>query len=294
MTHSPVDATETAVHSLLRRWPITCRIGPETAIGETARALGQPCVLVMTGGPAWTQFRGSGWRRVDTGDVIVAHDPSVVVVTSSLPPHYVPGPADLWGGRDPLKPVSAIVLPLDAAEIPISPSLLPAPFLIERNVVAARALSERLAATVIEAAKIGFGAAVDFTAHAFYLDTLAHHLVARTSETRVFSGLFDAEIGPVIQAMLESPAKDWTVESLAEVGGMSRSAFARKFRELMEVAPIDFLVEMRMWQASRQLRQPSHDLRRIALEAGYQSPAAFSVAFKRWSGATPSDYRRRP
>ena len=76
------------------------------------------------------------------------------------------------------------------------------------------------------------------------------------------------------------------------VGGMSRSAFARKFRDLMGVAPIDFLVEIRMWQAARRLKQQSRDLKTIALEAGYQSPAAFSVAFKRWSGETPSDFRR--
>ncbi len=73
---------------------------------------------------------------------------------------------------------------------------------------------------------------------------------------------------------------------------MSRSAFARKFRDLMGAAPIDFLVEVRMWQAARQLKQQTLDLKSIARQAGYQSPAAFSVAFKRWSGETPSDYRR--
>ncbi len=106
------------------------------------------------------------------------------------------------------------------------------------------------------------------------------------------TGLFDDEIGPVVCAMLQQPSQEWTVESLADVGGMSRSAFARKFRDLMDAAPIDFLVEIRMWQAAKQLRQRSADLKTIAREAGYQSPAAFSVAFKRWSGETPSDYRR--
>ena len=42
---------------------------------------------------------------------------------------------------------------------------------------------------------------------------------------------------PVVAALMESPARDWTVETLADVGGMSRSAFARKVRDLMGVAP---------------------------------------------------------
>jgi AraC-like DNA-binding protein len=166
---------------------------------------------------------------------------------------------------------------------------MPKPYVVR----AGRPIDRALRSALLEAIRTGVPAAVsNAAATAVYLQCIREHLATRPLDIQMLAGLFDPEIGPVVAALMESPARDWTVETLAEVGGMSRSAFARKFRELMGVAPIDFLVEVRMWQAARRLKQQARDLKKIAHEAGYQSPAAFSVAFKRWSGETPSDFRR--
>ena len=41
------------------------------------------------------------------------------------------------------------------------------------------------------------------------------------------------------------------------------------------------------------LRDPGHTLAEIAYLLGYSEVSAFNRAFRRWTGSTPSDYRRR-
>jgi AraC-like DNA-binding protein len=107
------------------------------------------------------------------------------------------------------------------------------------------------------------------------------------------SGLRDAEIGPILSQMLRSPGTPWTVESLATLGPMARSTFARRFRQLVGEAPMDVLTAIRMRFAAQLLR---HDgpLKDIARQVGYRSVSAFSVAFRRCHGCTPSEYRTGP
>jgi AraC-like DNA-binding protein len=104
--------------------------------------------------------------------------------------------------------------------------------------------------------------------------------------------LADPEIGPVLDAMLRAPERDWSVASLAEHGSMSRSTFARRFQSLLRCGPMDCLVDIRMRKASELLALRDVDLKSVARSIGYRSTAAFSASFKRWCGLTPSEFRR--
>jgi AraC-like DNA-binding protein len=103
--------------------------------------------------------------------------------------------------------------------------------------------------------------------------------------------LRDAEIGPILAAMLRHPDRFWTVESLAAFGEMARSTFARRFRDVTGEAPIDVLTGVRMRVACRLLRHSQLGIKEISRRAGYRSVSAFSVAFRRWSGVSPLEYR---
>ena len=104
--------------------------------------------------------------------------------------------------------------------------------------------------------------------------------------------LVDPQIGQALSLIHEKPEADWTVESLASKVGMSRSAFAARFAQLVEEPPLTYLTRWRMQKASRLLETTPAGVAEIAKRVGYDAEAAFSKAFKRWIGVAPGAYRR--
>lgn len=104
--------------------------------------------------------------------------------------------------------------------------------------------------------------------------------------------IFDPQIGAALKAIHDNVDHLWTVESLAEAAGMSRSAFALRFKELLGQAPLEYVTEWRMQKAVQLLRERGKKLFEIAKRVGYESDAAFSKAFKRVLGITPGEHRR--
>lgn len=94
-----------------------------------------------------------------------------------------------------------------------------------------------------------------------------------------------------MQAMHDAPAQRWTLATLASSAGMSRSSFADKFRTLVGVPPLDYLLQWRMRLACQSLRRSSATVSTIAQMLGYTSDSAFSHAFKRVHGQAPLQYR---
>jgi AraC-like DNA-binding protein len=104
--------------------------------------------------------------------------------------------------------------------------------------------------------------------------------------------IFDAKIGAALKAMHERVENPWTVEGLAVAAGMSRSAFALRFKELLKETPLEYLTNWRMYKATGLLQEDDKKLFEVAKSVGYDSDAAFSKAFKRVLGVAPREYRR--
>jgi len=81
------------------------------------------------------------------------------------------------------------------------------------------------------------------------------------------------------------------VEGLAAFAGMSTATLNRRFRQHMRISPGEFLAQLRVSRACRRLRETPLNVTEIALECGYESPAAFSRAFRRQMGMSPKSYR---
>ncbi|MDN3297028.1 AraC family transcriptional regulator [Streptomyces ficellus] len=86
-------------------------------------------------------------------------------------------------------------------------------------------------------------------------------------------------------------AEPWTIESLAREVGMSRSAFTAAFRELVGEAPARHLTGRRMQEAARLLGETSLPQSAVPQRVGYQSAVGFHLAFRKWFGVTPGEYR---
>src|ERR1035438_206467 len=85
----------------------------------------------------------------------------------------------------------------------------------------------------------------------------------------------------------EELCNPWTVESLAAACGMSRSAFALRFKDLVKDTPLEYLTNWRMQKATAFLRKGDKKLFEVAKAVGYASDAAFSKAFRRAVGVAP-------
>jgi AraC-like DNA-binding protein len=106
-----------------------------------------------------------------------------------------------------------------------------------------------------------------------------------------FRASADPHIGSALRALHEDPARPWTVAELAGEANLSRSAFARRFTELVGVAPLTYLSEWRMSLARERLRHSNDRLAAIAHALGYASEFAFAAAFKRHHGVAPGRWR---
>jgi AraC-like DNA-binding protein len=106
------------------------------------------------------------------------------------------------------------------------------------------------------------------------------------------AGLRDPFVGRALTALHRSPSHAWTIESLAREVGLSRSALAERFTELVGHPPMQYLANWRMQLAANDLRSGRDGVAAIAARVGYESEAAFSRAFKRAVGASPSLWRK--
>ena len=105
------------------------------------------------------------------------------------------------------------------------------------------------------------------------------------------TALRDPCVAKALSAMHEQPARSWTVAELAELAGMSRAAFAKRFSDLVGEPPSMYLTRWRMDVSARRLRATNDSLAAVARSVGYASEFAFSRAFARVRGVRPSVYR---
>jgi AraC-like DNA-binding protein len=106
-----------------------------------------------------------------------------------------------------------------------------------------------------------------------------------------FRALADPRIAPALRLMHGEPGRSWHLEELAEACAMSRTSFAFHFRTAAGVAPLAYLSEWRMRLAERALREERTPIAIVARSLGYASESAFSNAFKRLRGRSPTAYR---
>lgn len=96
----------------------------------------------------------------------------------------------------------------------------------------------------------------------------------------------------LLEALIATPEQAWTLERMAELTGLSRSAFCKRFQELAGTSPGHLLLNLRMRQACQLLRQ-GQPVAATADACGYQSLAAFTRAFAKLNGVLPGAYRKQ-
>ena len=130
-------------------------------------------------------------------------------------------------------------------------------------------------------------------AYMMLIQALRLHLADAASAGRGWlSALADKQMSIAIASMHSDPGTPWTLQSLAERVGMSRSVFALRFRETVGATPMEYLARWRMLLAADRLKNSSDGLSAIAQSLGYESESAFGKAFRRVMGCSPRQYTR--
>jgi AraC-like DNA-binding protein len=125
------------------------------------------------------------------------------------------------------------------------------------------------------------------------IEVLRLHLAtAPAVEHGWIAALRDPVLAPAMAQLHASPDRKWTVAELAASASVSRSVLDERFRQMLGRSPIRYLTEWRMHIAGDLLTTTDHGVGTIARRVGYDSEEAFSRAFKRSQGSSPSAWRR--
>jgi len=187
-------------------------------------------------------------------------------------------------------------LSFDRASLRPITQLLPSFILIKADQAHTLALHNTMQALAAEMAEQAPGSEVVATrlGEVLFIQALRAHIASVPERNKGWlRAIFDSQMGTALSAIHDSVKTPWTVESLAAAAGMSRSAFAARFKALLGQTPLEYVTEWRMQKAMQLLEQRDKKLIDVARSVGYESDAAFSKAFKRVVGANPGEYLKR-
>jgi len=141
--------------------------------------------------------------------------------------------------------------------------------------------------------RVGSAAMLAKLSEALFVDTLRRY-VASLPEQRAgwLAGARDPIVGKCLGLLHGRIADRWTIASLAEEVGISRSGLVERFTRYLSDPPMTYLTRWRLQTGARWLERTSKGVAEIAAEVGYESEAAFSRAFRREYGRPPGQYRR--
>ncbi|WP_050476211.1 helix-turn-helix transcriptional regulator [Herbaspirillum rhizosphaerae] len=105
----------------------------------------------------------------------------------------------------------------------------------------------------------------------------------------ILFAMLDGRLAEVFAAIHREPERDWTVEELAQLANMSRSAFSACFRKMLGLSPIAYVTAWRM-RLAQDLLQQGVQMKVIAATIGYSSQAAFTRSFIHQFGMPPSEW----
>ncbi|MBR0796252.1 helix-turn-helix transcriptional regulator [Bradyrhizobium jicamae] len=122
---------------------------------------------------------------------------------------------------------------------------------------------------------------------------LAEHTGVPTTFEPITGGLSPHALRRAIERLRSDSDADVSLAALASDAGLSRFHFCRAFKESTGLSPHAWLRQQRLEKAMNMLRDTDAPIATVATQLGYASQTAFTAAFRKLTGETPSDWRRR-
>jgi AraC-like DNA-binding protein len=109
----------------------------------------------------------------------------------------------------------------------------------------------------------------------------------------LMEALPDPRFSRSIAAVLDRPSDQHSLEGMASAAGMSRSRFAKQFRDAFGMSQMTFVLKTRLHHAAQLLRSTPLPIKVIAGTAGFASRSHFSRAFRGAYGTDPTAFREK-
>ncbi len=84
-----------------------------------------------------------------------------------------------------------------------------------------------------------------------------------------------------------------SIEDYAASRHMSACWFIRNFKQIVKMTPLQFITNLRITNAKSLLESTSYNITEIAQTVGYDNPLYFSRQFKKYTGVSPKEYKRK-
>jgi AraC-like DNA-binding protein len=276
-------------------------------IGKNTSPTDQAHFAMLSRGNCWLNVEGIQEEIPLTGgDCILLSRGTSIVLRDSPQTHprstfreiaaKASGNVAHYGGGGAPTTIVCGSLSFDRANLKSITQLLPRFILIRADQARTFALHNTMHALASEMAGQVPGSEIVATrlAEVLFIQVLRAYIASEPENNQGWlRAVFDTRIGTALTAFHNRVSAPWTVESLSEAAGVSRSAFAVRFKELLRQTPLEYVTEWRMQKAMQLLDQRDKKLIDVARLVGYESDAAFSKAFKRVVGANPGQYLKR-
>lgn len=257
---------------------------------------------ILTSGECWGGIAGDEQVLMQPGDAIVfpqgdanllSSKPSRVAdaMTVDATPRRYPNTVTVGGGGAKATFVCGF---LGCDLRPFNPLLAALP----RQIIARGAAGDWLAEFPRHALaesrdpKPGSETMLTRMAELMFVEVVRRHVSSLAPrETGWLAGLTDDVVGPALRTLHERPDRAWTLPELARAIGTSRTVLIERFSTLVGIPPMQYLTQWRLQLAADELARGSGKVAAIGARVGYESEAAFSRAFKRATGQSPSAWR---
>ena len=85
----------------------------------------------------------------------------------------------------------------------------------------------------------------------------------------------------------------WSVAEMASLVGLGHTAFSEKVKNYTGFSPLNYLINIRISKAVNLLKCREYNVTDIALDTGFYSSQHFATTFKKFTGYSPSEFRKK-
>ncbi len=125
------------------------------------------------------------------------------------------------------------------------------------------------------------------------IDELFIFITRQLSRQNISQRDFPQTFMQLEQTLRQNLSHQWTVEEMAALVGLGITAFSEKVKNYTGFSPLNYLINIRISEAIKKLKRQDMNLTDIALETGFYSSQHFSTTFKKLTGYTPSQFKKR-
>lgn len=266
-------------------------------------AVGQPGFALVLKGPFWLSVKGVPATTLATGDFVLF--PSMPGFTLASDPKARPMPVnpavsdpqvdEVFHGDASMEPSVSLVggyFAFDPINASMLLDLLPGMLHIRATEPAMDGVAPLVELVRREAREKRDGRALVLTRLVEVMLVEALRSVSPgLQRTGLLAGLGDPQLAVALRGIHTRTAHPWSLATLAQEAGMSRSSFAERFARVIGMTPMNYLLQWRLAVAKNLLAREGMSVAETALAVGYESASGFSTAFSRETGRSPKEFR---